>query len=94
MRIGRDGRDRVFDNILIGRLWRALKCEGAYLRDHQSVAELIQGLRRHFAFYNDERRHQGLGHQTPTTAYRIGGAAAEQGATANPSHRPSAARVA
>ena len=39
-----DGRGRVFDNIFIERFWRTIKYEDIYLRDYQSVPELIVGL--------------------------------------------------
>ena len=49
-----DGRGRVFDNIFVERLWRTLKYEDIYLKDYQSVAELLQGLTEYFRSYNYE----------------------------------------
>lgn len=55
VRIGMDGRGRVFDNIFIERLWRTVKYEEVYLRDYESVAHARDSLAAYFAFYNDER---------------------------------------
>ncbi len=70
VRISMDGRGRVFDNIFVERLWRTLKYEDIYLKDYQSVVELLQGLDDYFKLYNYERPHQGLGYQTPATVYQ------------------------
>jgi putative transposase len=70
IRISMDGRGRVFDNIFVERLWRTLKYEDIYLKDYQSVVELLQGLADYFELYNHERPHQGLGYQTPAAVYQ------------------------
>ncbi len=70
VRISMDGRGRVFDNIFVERLWRTLKYEDIYLKDYQSVVELLQGLTEYFKFYNNERPHQGLGYRTPAAVYQ------------------------
>ncbi len=70
VRISMDGRGRVFDNIFVERLWRTLKYEDIYLKDYQSVVELLQGLNNYFELYNHERPHQGLGYQTPAAVYQ------------------------
>lgn len=72
VRISMDGRGRVFDNIFVERLWRTLKYEDIYLKDYQSVVELLQGVTEYFEFYNHERPHQGLGYQTPAAVYQEG----------------------
>ena len=36
------------------------------------MAELLLGLTEYFAFYNNERPHQGLDNRTPATVYRSG----------------------
>lgn len=59
--ISMDGKGRAMDNIMVERLWRSLKYEDIYLKDYESVPELIEGLRAYFAFYNDERPHHSLG---------------------------------
>lgn len=68
--ISMDGRGRAFDNIFVERLWRTLKYEEIYLKDYQSVLELLEGLARYFEFYNNERPHQALGYQTPAAVYQ------------------------
>ena len=70
VRISMDGRGRVFDNIFAERLWRTLKYEDIYLKDYQSVIELLQGLTDYFEFYNHKRPHQGLGYRTPVAVYQ------------------------
>jgi putative transposase len=57
------------DNIMIERLWRSVKYEEIYLKDYESVSELITALRVYFDFYNHERPHQGLGGATPAQVY-------------------------
>jgi putative transposase len=67
--ISMDGRGRVFDNIFVERLWRSVKVEEVYLHDYQTVRETRQGLGHYFAFYNEQRPHQGLGYRTPAEVY-------------------------
>ena len=69
VRISMDGRDRVFDNIFIERLWRSVKHEEVYLKDYKTIREAVEGLRRYFDFYNNERLHQSLEYRTPATLY-------------------------
>ncbi len=69
IRISMDGRGRCFDNIFIERLWRSVKYEEVYLYDYADLHEAEARLRRYFAFYNDERPHQGLGRATPYAVY-------------------------
>src|SRR4051794_32648263 len=68
--VSRDGRGRALDNVFVERLWRTVKYEDIYIRGYETVAELLQGLRRYFAFYNQERLHQSLGYETPAEVYR------------------------
>ena len=70
--ISMDGRGRAFDNIFVERLWRNVKHEDVYLKGYANMAELLVGLAQYFAFYNEERPHQSLGYQTPTSVYRSG----------------------
>ncbi|MBI1746737.1 MAG: DDE-type integrase/transposase/recombinase [Acidobacteria bacterium] len=70
VRISRDGRGRVFDNIFIERLWRSVKYEEVYLKDYEGVLAVRDGLRNYFEFYNRERLHQALDYRTPETVYR------------------------
>jgi putative transposase len=67
-----DGKGRAMDNIMVERLWRSVKYEEVYIKDYRSVAELVQGLKAYFEFYNDERPHQSFGGQTPAEVYRAG----------------------
>ncbi len=71
--ISMDGRGRVFDNILIERLWRSVKYELIYLHDFTDGWELHEALRAYFEFYNQSRPHQALGYQTPSAVYQAGG---------------------
>ena len=69
IQISMDGRGRVFDNIMIERFWRSLKYQDIYIKDYQTVMELISGLNAYFQFYNFERPHQSLSDQPPATIY-------------------------
>ena len=72
IRISRDGRGRVFDNIFVERLWRSIKYEEVYIKAYHSVQEAINSLRSYFEFYNRARLHQALNYHTPETVYRQG----------------------
>jgi len=81
IRISMDGRGRVYDNIFVERLWRALKYEEVYLKAYDNVFEALREIGRYFTFYNVERLHQSLGYQTPAEVYfgnrkAVGGASA------------------
>lgn len=69
IRISMDGRGRAFDNVFVELLWRSLKHEDLYLNGYSSGAELHQGLRDYFGFYNAELLHQALSYQTPDDVY-------------------------
>ncbi len=64
-----DGRGRVYDNIFVERLWRAVKYEEVYLHHYETMDEAWAGLARYFGFYNRERLHQGLDWRTPHEVY-------------------------
>ena len=68
--ISMDGRGRALDNIFVERLWRAVKYEEVYLKQHDNVQSLLMGLTDYFVFYNQERRHQSLGYVTPDVVYQ------------------------
>jgi putative transposase len=68
--ISMDGRGRVFDNIMVERLWRTVKYEEVYLKDYTTPREARRGLGEYFAFYNEERPHQSLSYATPAEVYR------------------------
>ena len=65
VRISMDGRGRWMDNVFVERLWRSVKYEEIYLREHSTLPALEAGLRRWFAQYNTWRPHQALGNETP-----------------------------
>lgn len=94
IRISRDGRGRAADNIFVERLWRTVKYEDIYLKDYETLAQVYGGLKTYFVFYNGERRHQSLRHQTPDVVYATGqgGGAIIIDKFARPAESPSAAR--
>ena len=57
------------DNIMIERFWRTLKYEDIYLKDYETVGELIAGLREYFLYYNNARSYQSLDGRTPAEVY-------------------------
>lgn len=69
IRISMDGRGRCIDNVFVERLWRSLKYEEVYLHAYEDAREARAGIARYFAFYNDVRKHQSLGYQTPKAFY-------------------------
>ena len=72
IRISMDGTGRVFDNIMIERLWRSVKYEEVYLKEYNDFWIAQESLGEYFTFYNVERRHQGLQGLTPQEVYRGG----------------------
>ena len=72
IKISMDGRGQALDNIVVERLWRSVKYEEVYLKKHENMQDLLMGLTHYFMFYNNERRHQSLGYQTPESVYRTG----------------------
>jgi putative transposase len=69
IQISQDGRGRVFDNILVERLWRSVKYEEVYLKDYSTVAMAIDNLQAYFQFYNYQRLHQALNYQPPARVH-------------------------
>jgi len=69
IKISMDGKGRATDNIMVERLWRSLKYEDIYIREYETVADLIDGLRAYFEFYNYRRPHQGLKGRIPAEVY-------------------------
>lgn len=74
--VSMDGKGRCLDNVFVERLWRSVKYEEIYLRWHETVPQLSQGLGNYFGFYNEERPHQALDYRTPGAVYRAGRQAA------------------
>ena len=69
VKISMDGKGRATDNIMIERLWRTVKYDDIYLKDYETVEELIAGLRIFFDDYNYERPHSSHGGKTPAQIY-------------------------
>jgi putative transposase len=69
IRVSMDSKGRALDNIFIERFWRTIKYEHIYLRAYGDGQELNRGLTEYFRFYNQERKHQSLGYQTPAVWY-------------------------
>ena len=69
IKISMDGKGRAIDNIMVERLWRTVKYEDIYIKDYETVEDLIAGLRKYFSYYNHERSHQSLGDKTPAEIY-------------------------
>ena len=67
--ISMDGKGRALDNVYIERFWKSLKYEDVYLNRYESVGELLDGLKKYFRFYNQERLHQSLDYATPDEIY-------------------------
>ena len=67
--ISMDGRGRCLDNIFVERLWRTVKYEDIYLKGYSTLAEVRAGLNEFFPFYNNERPHQSLRNQFPSSVY-------------------------
>lgn len=71
IQISMDGKGRAMDNIMIERLWRTVKCEEVYIKDYDTVEDLVNALRIFFDFYNNERQHATLGYRTPAEMYNL-----------------------
>lgn len=69
IKISMDGRGRCIDNVFIERLWRSLKYEDVYLNDYETPVDARAGIGCYLEFYNDRRKHQALGYQTPASFY-------------------------
>ncbi|RZM21873.1 MAG: IS3 family transposase [Pedobacter sp.] len=72
IKISMDGKGRALDNIFIERFWRTIKYEHLYLKAYTDGRELTKGLNEYFRFYNQDRKHQSLGYQTPAVWYTKG----------------------
>lgn len=69
--VSMDGKGRWMDNMFIERLWRSVKYEEIYLRQHATLPELRAGLEEWFCRYNRWRPHQALGKRTPEEVHRV-----------------------
>lgn len=70
VKISMDGRGRWMDNVFIERLWRSVKYEEIYLKEHATIPELRRGLDEWFERYNHWRPHQHHGNLTPARVYQ------------------------
>jgi putative transposase len=70
VKISMDGKGRWMDNVFIERLWRSVKYEEIYLKEHATIPVLHAGLERWFGRYNDWRPHQTHGNLTPSDIYQ------------------------
>ena len=60
-----DEHGRVFDTIVVERLWRTLKYEHLSLYDYPRGAAVAKGLDGYVQFYTTVRPYQSLGYRTP-----------------------------
>jgi putative transposase len=65
IKISMSGSGRSNDNAYIERLWRTLKYEWIYIKDHRAAAGLKIVLADFIRWYNCQRPHQSLGYMTP-----------------------------
>jgi putative transposase len=72
VKISMDGKGRWMDNVFIERLWRSVKYEEIYLKEHATIPALHGGLDTWFGRYNDWRPHQTHGNLTPAVIYQTG----------------------
>ena len=70
IQLSMDGKGRATDNVMIERFWRSLKYEKIYLHAYANGLELFLGITEYIHFYNEERKHQSLGYQTPAIVYQ------------------------
>ena len=83
--ISMDGRGRWMDNVFIERLWRSVKYEEIYLREHATILVLRVGLEDWFMRYNTWRPHETLGNRTPHAVYHAAPQSSQQaGGTEHP----------
>ena len=81
IKISMDGKGRWMDNVFIERLWRSVKYEEIYLKEHATLPALRAGLRDWFQRYNEWRPHAALENLTPCAYYeeRVAAALEEAG---------------
>jgi putative transposase len=70
IRISMDGKGRCLDNVFVERLWRSLKYEEVYPKDHEDVSAARNGIGGWFRFYNFERPHHAHHGLPPMPVYR------------------------
>lgn len=72
IKVSMDGKGRAFDNIFIERLWRSLKYENIYPSSYSTYLETRNGISSYINFFNNERLHQSLDYNTPSSVYFSG----------------------
>jgi putative transposase len=85
--ISMDGRGRALDNIFVERLWRSVKYENIYPSAYKTLGEALEGLKKYFEFYNNERPHQALDYETPWAVHHTEGAGEQKGMTVSRTRR-------
>ena len=70
--ISMDGRGRWMDNVFIERLWRSVKYDEIYIKEHATLPAFRRGLEDWFFRYNEWRPHQTHGNLAPTVIYQGG----------------------
>jgi len=60
IRISKDWKGSLRDNVFVERLWRTIKYEVIYLKDYDSVSEVTSQGRKTLSFYNEIRTHYSL----------------------------------
>ena len=70
VKISMDGKGRWMDNVFIERLWRSVKYEEIYLKEHATIPDLRRSLACWFDRYNHWRPHESLGNLTPAVVYQ------------------------
>ena len=51
------------------RLWRTVKWEHVFLREHRTIGDLRSGFGEYFDYYNHRRWHSALENQPPAAVY-------------------------
>jgi len=69
IKVSMDGKGRAIDNVLMERLWRTVKYEDIYIKDYWDGAELHNGMKKYFLFYNTARLHSSLEYRPPAEVY-------------------------
>jgi putative transposase len=69
IRISMDSKGRGKDNVFIERFWRTLKYEEVYLHAYTDLNDARHHLHAYMNYYNTQRTHSSLAHQTPETVY-------------------------
>ena len=70
VKISMDGKGRYQDNIFVERLCRTVEYEEVYLKPYAYATAARRELGAYFRFYNNQRPHHALSHQTPAEVFR------------------------